>query len=123
MTSETILFLGTIMLLLLFIAYGFYNDRKYSISDDEIWRHVFEQLGGNIYIPDLSHDEDQWFYKGVPTCVGYGDWKHGECPDHKVTCFRDNKYGYPLEQATIVISAIKNGGQDKECPLIYIGAN
>lgn len=122
MNQDYIFFYALCLLTIFFIGYSFFNDRKYNVGNDEFWK----QYINTEYINNLSHDEDEWYYFGSPTCVAYGDWTDEKqiCPRHETVCqWESNSFPDPSLQAALIHEAIQNGGQHKDCPLIYLGAD
>ena len=119
-----------IIILSLFLAYGFLCEHQISVIDT-LWAPYF-----NEYAKDVTHDDSMWFYKGISTCVQYNGDFNEECDKSKGICSdgkynnnkyggykEQNKYGGYKEQSAGVIDAIKNGGVHKDCPFIYHGTD
>ena len=107
---------------MLFLLYVYYTDHRDFIEQDEVWTQAFKRKGLSDYeISDISHDDTNWYYKGISTCVGYGDYTT-KCPMSEVYCsaLKTETYGNPDEQASAETQAIQNssGAYHPSCPLI-----
>lgn len=112
--------IGILVFTILSIYIYVYNHK---IDIDNEWRSVFRKYGLSDKDIDLiSHDDDSWYYDGISTCVGYGDW-NDLCPKYQRYCSNEPMFGNRKMQAKAVIEAIRNSGTHKECPLIYKGTN
>lgn len=101
-------------LLLIFLLYILYEHRELP----KHWREKFTDAGiGAAFIDNITHDEKEWFYKDIPTCVGYGD-SQDECLKFERFCSGIENFGTPQEQVSQVMNAIENNGIHPECPLI-----
>ncbi len=113
------------VMLFFLIVYGFWYDHKEPVSDDPEWVLAFQKAGiPPALIDDLTHDDDAWYYNGVSTCVGYGDWDDTGKRFEVVCAGADGKkIGTNIEQGAAIMVALRNGGVHPDCPLQYPGAN
>lgn len=128
MREHKYLFIFSIILLIVCIIYIYITEHKVSIEDNE-WMEAFNKVG--ISHDDrkyMEHDSDVWFYKGVNTCVGYGDFNDSCNFRFSVCSGIDNDkpvFGDRGEQAREIkraIDSIKMKGESHpDCPIIYSG--
>ena len=117
------LFIAGFIVLVAFLIYGFWCDHKEPIDMDPVWITSFKKQNlSTEQIDSITHDNGTWYYNGVSTCVGYGDW-NDKCPRHENYCEGGKVIGDSDMQAKAVSEAIRNGGQHPMCPLIYKGAD
>jgi len=112
------LFLAGIILVMIFIVYIYICNHKVSLQDD--WRFEFIKLGLNA--DEITHDDNMWYFRDLPTCVLFGRHMKDECPRYEGHCAGGENYGTFKKQALAVKEAVHNGGEHPLCPLIYPGA-
>lgn len=120
LVAHKYLFCSIVIIFIFFLLYVYCTDHRDYIEIDNIWTTAFSKAGLSPQeIENISHDGTHWYYKGVSTCVGYGDWDE-ECPMSEAFCSSPSKavYGNPDDQATAVTRAIRNNGIHELCPLI-----
>lgn len=129
--------IAAIIILVIFLIYIFQVNHKYNIDDNAMWSNLFKNAGFNsTEILNITHDDDTWYYKGLSTCVGYGN-SQGSLTSHgshlgashgslKTRCTKSDYYcgggdivGTPKQQVQAVKDAILNGGEHILCPRIY----
>jgi hypothetical protein len=116
--AHTYLVCLVILLLLIFIFYLYTKHKKY-IRWNNQWNKIFHKVGLSAnQIKQLSHDDNVWYYQGVSTCVGYGDWEN-KCDTSLSVCSGGDTYGKPLQQAISIKKSIDKGGEHDLCPLLY----
>jgi len=69
-------------------------------------------------IESLSHDDEIWYYKNIPTCVAYAGKYTKKCNKNTTYCGGGDIVGTPSQQAQAILQAIKNDGIHPLCPLI-----
>lgn len=119
--AHTYLFIAISIVLLIFLIYVYLSEHKRDIKENKVFRKVFSDLGLDSNM--VTHDDSVWFYKGFPTCVGYGD-PEDDCPYFENFCAGDNfSFGSYKQQAEAIKEAVlEGGGEHPSCPLIYPGA-
>jgi hypothetical protein len=121
------LILGGLILLGMFLVYGFIAKHQRHIHHDSAWTDTFKKFG--VDPSGITHDEDTWYYNGKTTCVAYGPSSLGQDPGGKGPdgCNQSEsfcsggfgKYGSMEEQAKAVADAIHGTGLHSGCPIIY----
>lgn len=111
----------------MFLIYVYVCEHKVEIDDDEDWVYAFTSAGvPRDHIRFITHDTDVWYYRGINTCVAFGDFED-DCDYREAVCSVGNppetKFGSRKQQAETVFSAIVNGGEHPLCPLIYPGTS
>lgn len=111
----------------MFVIYVYVCDHKTSISDDKDWVDAFSKCGlSETEIDYITHDYDEWYHRGLNTCVAFGDFED-DCDFRNSFCAKGEppktKFGNRLDQAKAVFDSIQNGGKHKLCPIIYSGAD
>lgn len=116
--AHSYLFIIGIIALSLFLIYIFLFEHKTDINDNTLWFDNFKKHGLRAdQISHITHDDSTWYYKGISTCVGYGDW-NDKCQKHENYCAGNDTFGNATQQVSALIMAIKNGGVHPECPLL-----
>ena len=123
-TAHGYLFIGGIVLLLMFLIYVFICEHKTDIEGNNMWHNAFKNAGlTQKQISNISHDDHMWYYKSASTCVGFSGDFSKNCYRYQNYCAGGDRYGDETLQAKSVKDAIDNGGEHPMCPLIYPGAD
>lgn len=116
---------GVVLLILFLIYVFFYNHITEVDTKNDVWYREFTNVGlTDKQIHDLTHDDNVWYYQGISTCVGYGDWNE-MCPKNETYCAgkEGDTFGDAKRQAYALRFAISKGGEHPDCPLVYKGTN
>ena len=116
--SHIYLFIFGVVLFIAFLIYIYVCEHKFLIEHNNIWKNAFSRNGVPLsQIKDIYHDDNMWYYKRRPTCVGYSEKHSKKCNNYENYCSDHNKYGKEDQQVLSVKKAISNGGEHPKCPL------
>jgi len=119
LTAHTYLWIAGVIAILMFMVYVFICEHEMRIDQNEVWIGRFLRAGvSTSEIVHITHDYSVWYYKGLGTCVAYGDW-NDKCERSEYWCAGGGVVGDGDAQARAVKVAIDNGsGYHPMCPLI-----
>lgn len=136
MKTHLWIWLGALILFVMFVIYGFIAKHHKHIHHDSTWNELFEKGGlSPKEIEKITHDEDTWYYDGKTTCVKYGVKSNSgtdsflgidlECDSSEGVCAGGlNNYGSKMDQVDLIVQAIKSGKDEngyihEQCPILY----